>query len=190
MSHPRGNGRPAAFAGSSKRGTLVAGLLVLAASLVTGGAALALEAGDRAKDFEAPRLDGSGTISLTSYRGKVVYLDFWASWCNPCQTALPLIDALRKDFPEKDFQVVAVNVDKDTKKAKKFLAKNPVGYASASDPRGKLPREFGLETMPTSYLIDRAGVIRYVHKGFREDDIASIRAEIQKLVGARPAALR
>ena len=78
--------------------------------------------------------------------------------------------------------MVAVNLDKSTKKAKKFLQRNPIGYPSAWDPRRKLPRAFGLETMPTSYLIDRQGVVRYVHKGFRDGDIEEIRRQIQRWI--------
>ena len=147
--------------------------------------ALALEAGDKAPEFEAPLLGSERTLKLKAQRGKVVYLDFWASWCDPCQTAIPLIEKLRGEFPKDQFAVLAVNVDKDTKKATKFLQKTPVGYPSVSDPRGKLPRLFGLETMPTSYLIDRNGVIRYVHKGFRVEDIAVLRAQIAKLVASK-----
>jgi peroxiredoxin len=170
----------------------IAALLACACAVWVTNAdiAFALEPGDPAKDFQAPNLDGDGTVSLQDHRGKVVYLDFWASWCNPCQTAIPLIEELRGEFPADDFQVVAVNLDKSTKKARKFLVKNPVGYPSASDPRGALPRAFGLETMPTSYLIDRDGIIRYVHEGFRENDVALLRAEIQKLVNTSPAAIQ
>ena len=78
--------------------------------------------------------------------------------------------------------MLAVNLDKNPKRATKFLKRNPVGYPSVTDPRGRVPKMFGLETMPTSYLIDRDGVIRYVHKGFRKGDIEEIRAEISKLV--------
>lgn len=166
-------------------GVLLAAIVV--ASITASGTALALGPGDAAKDFEAPSLDGGTVVSLAAYRGKIVYLDFWASWCDPCQTAIPLIEELRTQFSPEDFQVVAVNLDKNTKKAMKFLEKNPVGYPSASDPRGKLPREFGLETMPTSYLIDRDGVIRYVHEGFRKTDVDEIRQRISKLVGNAPA---
>ncbi len=170
-------------------GFALAALFALGLTLAAAPAARALDVGDEAADFEAPLLEGEDTVSLASLRGKVVYLDFWASWCDPCTKAIPAIEKLRKEFPAEDFQVLAVNVDKSKKKATKFLAKNPIGYPSASDPRGKLPRKFGLETMPTSYLIDRDGVIRYVHRGFRRGDVEEIRAEIEKLVG-RPASRR
>ncbi|MEZ4334614.1 MAG: TlpA disulfide reductase family protein [Myxococcota bacterium] len=160
-------------------------LVVLVAIAFAGGAAPALEAGDRAPDFSAPALDGKGNVALAPYRGKVVYLDFWASWCAPCLKAVPEIEAIRKEFAGKSFQVVAVNLDQQPKKALRFLEKNPVGYPSASDPKGRLPQQFGLETMPTSYLIDGDGVIRYVHRGFQRGDGKALRAEIQKLLGGR-----
>lgn len=159
--------------------------VVLAAALLLAGSAPALGVGDRAPDFSVPALDGRGNVSLAAYRGQVVYLDFWASWCAPCLKAVPEIEAIRKELAGKRFQVVAVNLDQQPKKALRFLEKNPVGYPSASDPKGHLPKQFGLETMPTSYLIDGEGVIRYVHRGFQRGDGERLRAEIRKLVGGR-----
>lgn len=152
----------------------------------TASVSLALEAGDRAPAFAAPTLGGGGTVELGHYRGKIVYLDFWASWCAPCLTAVPEVEAMRKEFPSTDFQVIAVNLDQTAYKALRFLAKNPIGYPSASDPKGRLPGQFGVDTMPTSYLIDREGVIRYVHRGFKRGDTAKLRHEIRALLEATP----
>lgn len=162
---------------------LARGLCGLALLLLLAAPAAALEAGDRAPSFTAHSLKGAGKLSLSAYRGKVVYLDFWASWCGPCVVSLPLIDELRKEFPAADFQVLAVNVDTDLEKARKFLERRPVGYPSAVDPNGRLPERFGITTMPTSFVIDRQGVIRHVHSGFERGDIASLRKQIVKLVG-------
>jgi len=142
----------------------------------------ALKPGDRAPVFSARTLDGGTSISLSDYRGKVVYLDFWASWCAPCAAALPALDALRKEFPEDQFRVLAVNVDSDPKLALQFLARRPIGYPSAADPEGSLPARFEVETMPTSFLIDRRGVIRHVQRGFAQDDVSDLRRRIQQLV--------
>lgn len=160
------------------------GLAVLLA-LAFAPAALALSEGDRAPAFELPALDGQGEVNLSDYRGKVVWLDFWASWCPPCLVSLPQLEKLRREMPAAKFQIIAINVDDNPKKALKFLAKNPVGYPSGSDPQGKLPEAFDLQTMPTSYLIDQNGVIRHVHKGFHDGDLDSIRAEITKLMRSR-----
>lgn len=158
--------------------------LVCVLLLFCASSARALEAGDEAPRFSAPSLDGAGTLELASFRGKVVYLDFWASWCPPCVTSLPLIDALRREFPAEDFQVLAVNVDRDPDAARRFLARRSVGYPSASDPQGRLPQSFGIETMPTSFLIDRSGVVRHVHPGFRRGDIEPLRDRIAQLLAA------
>jgi thiol-disulfide isomerase/thioredoxin len=159
--------------------TFVGALLLLAPP------AVAIEEGRPAPAFELPALSGDGTLSLSDYQGKVVYLDFWASWCAPCVSAMPFLEELRSEFPSARFQVLAVNLDKDPKKGQKFMRKFGVKYPSASDPKGRLPKSFDLQTMPTSYLIDGKGVVRYVHKGFRGKDEEAIRAEIAKLVGGR-----
>jgi thiol-disulfide isomerase/thioredoxin len=158
-------------------------LVVLSLSLAPAWA-VAVEEGELAPAFSGAALGGGKNLSLSAYRGKVVYLDFWASWCAPCLKSLPLLDELRKEFPGDDFQVLAVNVDSDPEKARRFLEKRPVGYPSVTDPKGRIPETFGIETMPTSFLIDRDGVIRHVHNGFRRGDIESIRSRIRELVGA------
>jgi len=162
------------------RGARLGAVALLAC--LCASSALALDDGDRAPSFTVPNLAGGDHLSLDAYRGKVVYLDFWASWCTPCLASLPAIEDLRREFPAEEFQVLAINVDSNPKKARKFLGKHPVGYPSATDPRGRLPESFGLETMPTSYLIDRKGVIRYVHPGFQKQDVSEIRSRIERLV--------
>jgi thiol-disulfide isomerase/thioredoxin len=150
-------------------------------------AASAVEAGQPAPQFSVASLSGDGTLSIAQHRGKVIYVDFWASWCVPCLKAVPALEKLRQEFPASDFQVIAINLDQDPERGRKFLADHPIGYPSASDPAGKLPEAFGLQTMPTSYLIDRAGVVRYVHRGFRAGDDVQIREKIRELLGPERA---
>jgi peroxiredoxin len=162
-----------------------AAAFVLATGLLLCSDAPAAGVGQKAPEFKAPALDGKTKLSLTAYRGKVVYLDFWASWCPPCLTSLPQLEEMRKQFPSDQFQILAVNVDQDPQKARKFLERTKIGYPTATDPRGSIPASFGIETMPTSFLIDRRGVIRYVHHGFRKGDVAPLRDRIAKLIAAR-----
>ncbi len=157
--------------------------LVVVGCLVAAAPAVAVEAGDRAPAFSAPALGRPGVVSLGDHRGKIVYVDFWASWCGPCLVSLPQLDQLRREFDADHFQVLAVNLDKEPAKAMRFLEKLKVGYPSASDPQGRVPESYGLTTMPTSYLIDRDGVVRYVHKGFREGDLDEIRTKVAELLG-------
>ncbi|HXK24229.1 MAG TPA: TlpA disulfide reductase family protein [Myxococcota bacterium] len=157
-------------------------LLLLLLTLSLAGAAPAVQTGQPAPAVTGARLDGQGQLSLAGLRGKVVYLDFWASWCKPCALSLPTLDGFRKEFGSKDFAVLAVNVDHDPALARAFLSRRPVGYPSLFDPQGELPVRFGVETMPTSFLIDRQGVIRRVHKGFRKEDVPELHTAIQELI--------
>lgn len=158
---------------------------LFAVLLLCPAAAQAVEVGDQAPTFRLPALEGDGEVALADHRGKVVYLDFWASWCPPCLESLPQLEALRRELPAKDFQILAINLDKDPRKALAFLARRPVGYPSGSDPEGLWPERFDIPTMPTAYLIDRSGVVRYVHEGFHEGDLDQLRARIRELLKGR-----
>ena len=144
--------------------------------------AFAISVGDTVPSFKARSIDGSNTVAVEEYRGKVVLIDFWASWCPPCLKSLPKYDDLRREIGTSDFEIVAVNVDENTEDAIKFLAKHPVSYRIAKDSKGVLPGVFGVKAMPTSYLIDKNGVVKYVHAAFKEGDIEKLKVEIEKLI--------
>ena len=160
-------------------------ILLFSTLLLLPASGHSLEVGDRAPAFAAMSLDGSRKLSLRAYRGKIVYLDFWASWCPPCLQSLPLLEDLRKEFAADGVQFLAVNLDRDLDEARAFLREHTIGYPSATDPEGRLPETYQVKKMPTSFLIDRGGVIRYVHPGFRPSDIDEIRAQIRRLVAGR-----
>ena len=162
-------------------------LIVLLAFVVAlaASASLALDAGDRAPDFQARSVVGDAEVVLHELRGKVVLVDFWASWCAPCNAAMPQLEKLSKEFPADQFAVLGVNVDKKLEDARRALERRPVTYANASDTTGMLPKRFGLETMPTTYLIDQSGVVRLVHRGYRNGDMDEIRKQIQKLLARK-----
>lgn len=142
----------------------------------------AISVGETVPSFKARTIDGSKSLALEDYRGKVVLLDFWASWCPPCLRSLPKYNDLRREIGTANFEIVAINVDENTNDARKFLQKHPVSYPIAKDPKGILPGVFGVKAMPTSYLIDQNGVVQYVHAAFKEGDIEKLKAEIQKLI--------
>ena len=152
--------------------------LIILATISFCVLAYATERGDAAPDFELPELSGNGTVVLADYAGKVVLIDFWASWCAPCRDSLPLLARLHATLADRGFEVLAVNLDEDPDDARRFLLTYPVGYTVLSDQAGHVAESYGLKTMPTSFLVDRRGIVRYVHEGFHATDIEKIRSQI------------
>jgi cytochrome c biogenesis protein CcmG/thiol:disulfide interchange protein DsbE len=105
---------------------------------------------------------------LDSLHGKVVLVDFWASWCGPCLQSFPWMNDLHARHGGDGLVIVAVNVDQDRALADAFLKKIPPQFRVEYDAAGSLAQQFGVEAMPTSFLIDRAGRVRVRHAGFRE----------------------
>ena len=124
----------------------------------------------------------NSTINLSAYRGKVVYVDFWASWCKPCRKSFPFLNEMHNRYEKKGLKVIGINLDAEISDARKFLKRYPASFSIAYDPEGKTPKQYKLSVMPTSYLIDRRGNIIDIHKGFREDDRDQLEARIKKLL--------
>lgn len=139
--------------------------------------------GEAAPKVDLPNLAGEGNISLESLRGKVVYLDFWASWCGPCRVSFPLLEQMRNELGADGLEVYAINVDEDEADALQFLADVPVSYPVVRDGDGSIPQLYGILGMPTGYLIDREGIVREIHQGFRKSDGAKLRSAIVQLLG-------
>ncbi len=152
-------------------------LLMLVPSLVFTAHTQArtnVQEGDPAIDFTLPDIrSDSPAITLSELRGKVVYVDFWASWCLPCLRSLPEINTLHKKYREQGFEVVAITIDNPIEDAEEFLADLdvPLGYLVAVDADSDVMYDYGVVGMPTSFLIDRDGVVRKVHEGYRDGDI-------------------
>jgi len=161
-----------------KRMTAVA---VLSAAMLSN-TAFALNVGDTAPNFKLPRLETKGNIQLKSYRGKVVYVDFWASWCGPCRLSLPVLNTLRKKYRKQGFEVIAINLDEEKPEAMAFLKEFPVAYPTARDITGTTPDQYGLQGMPTAYLIDRKGKVSLIHEGFKKTDSRELSAHIASLL--------
>lgn len=137
----------------------------------------------KAPGFELP--GDNKTIRLDELKGKVVYLDFWASWCAPCRKSFPWINEIQSRYGGEDFTVIAVNLDSYKADALKFLKKVPANFDIAYDPEGKVASQYKLKAMPSSYLIDKKGDLVLVHKGFRESDTNEIENKIKKLINSK-----
>jgi thiol-disulfide isomerase/thioredoxin len=114
-------------------------------------------------------------LAIDDYRGKVVLLDVWASWCGPCKQELPMLDDIARRLRGDGVEVLAVSVDQERSNVVKFLkARSRWALTIAHDPKGEIADRLAPEKMPTSYVIDREGVIRYVNSGFEPADAAVI----------------
>ncbi len=135
----------------------------------------AIELGQSAPEVELP---GASVAHLSDLRGKLVYVDFWASWCGPCKQSFPWMNEMQKKYAARGFQVLAINLDAKRGDADGFLAWNPASFALAFDPRGESARRFGVRAMPTSVLIGADGKLLYLHQGFRNEERAQLEAQI------------
>jgi cytochrome c biogenesis protein CcmG, thiol:disulfide interchange protein DsbE len=151
--------------------------------LLAASGAWSLASGEPAPACAAPALDGGGNVSLADYRGRVVYLDFWASWCGPCRESFPFMNDLQREFAARGLQIVAVSVDKTPAEARRFLARYPAQFTVALDAAAACPAAFRLEGMPSSFVIDRSGAVRATHVGFRDSDRAEIRRQLLEALG-------
>jgi cytochrome c biogenesis protein CcmG, thiol:disulfide interchange protein DsbE len=122
------------------------------------------------------------SLSLTTLRGKVVYLDYWASWCAPCRQSFPWMEQMQARYGERGFVVLAVNVDRERAEAQRFLAASPAQLRIVYDPNGDTARLMKVKGMPSSFLIGRDGAIVSSHIGFRDTDRAPREAEIRTLL--------
>jgi len=147
----------------------ITALLCLLAGLAWPASALALSRGEPAPDFTL-RDAGGRSVTLSSLRGRMVYLDFWASWCGPCRQSFPWMDAAQRRFGRDRLVVLAVNVDEDAGAATDFLREHPAGFTVVFDARGRVAERYALPGMPASFLIGPDGRVRRTHLGFRAGD--------------------
>jgi thiol-disulfide isomerase/thioredoxin len=123
--------------------------------------------------------------ALEAARGKVVRVDFWASWCGPCREALPAYDALRHELAGQGFEVIAVDVDQRAGDGRQMLARLHPSYPQVEDPAGALAERYQPQGMPAYYLVDRHGAVRQIHVGFNRDELGSLRQQIRALLEER-----
>ncbi len=142
----------------------------------------AIEVNEMAVSCPATLESTKNPFSLKKYLGKVIYLDFWASWCPPCKKSMPFLNALRNKLHDQGFEIIAINVDEDPEDARKLLEQFPVDYVIAMDPHGVCPKKYDVKAMPSAYLIDKQGKVRKIHLGFRSSDEHEIRSFVTQLL--------
>ena len=162
----------------SLRFALAPAALALAASMP----ASALEPGTPAPQLSLPGL--KEMVDVAQLKGKVVYVDFWASWCGPCKQSFPFMNQLKARYADKGLEIVAVNLDKKRDDVDIFLAQVPVQFTIALDASGDSARRYEVRGMPSSVIIGRDGKVFASHMGFRSDD----RDEIEQRIASALAA--
>jgi thiol-disulfide isomerase/thioredoxin len=125
-------------------------------------------------------------LRLDAYRGKVVYIDFWASWCGPCKLSFPFMRQMLGAFHRDDFVIVTVNMDHNRQRADAFLSdQNRDGLPVIYDPSGLIAKHFSVTAMPTSLVVDKSGVVRFRNEGFFADRVSAYAAHIWELLSEK-----
>ncbi|MDG2140516.1 MAG: TlpA disulfide reductase family protein [Gammaproteobacteria bacterium] len=151
--------------------------------VLTYSTSLALEEGDQIPEFDIASIyESQPNISLKNLEGKTLFIDFWASWCAPCITSLPLYNEIYHKYQDRGLEIIAVNVDNPIEDGLDFLLDTPLDFLIPQDPEGDVSEMFGVIGMPSSYLVSPDGNVRLVHMGFRNGDIDIIEEEIQKVL--------
>jgi thiol-disulfide isomerase/thioredoxin len=161
---------------------LVLPVAALVAALVAVPVA-ATEAGQPAPAFALPNAKGD-TVSLERMRGRVVYVDFWASWCGPCRRSFPWMNKMQQKYGARGLVVVGVNVDKKRGDAERFLAQIPASFTIVFDEAGTTPAAYGVKGMPSSYVIDARGNVTFVERGFLDESRAVLEQKIADALSA------
>jgi peroxiredoxin len=158
---------------------------VTAHSIVVGGAlamsSLVGASSSVAPSFSLPSRSGD-TVSLEQLKGKVVMLNFWASWCGPCRTEMPLLDQMHKRYSSLGFTLIGVNVEANTKDAERWLAETPVSFPVLFDRDSKVSKMYEVSAMPSTVFIDRKGNVRYLHRGYKTGDESEYLNQIRALL--------
>lgn len=130
-------------------------------------------------------LRAASTLDLASLRGRVVYLDFWASWCAPCRQSFPWMQIMKSNYEAQGLEIIAVNLDRNRADADKFLKQFHPTFDLHFDPQGELADLYKVQGMPSSMLIDRHGVTRFIHVGFRPIDGPIYEAQLRELLAEK-----
>lgn len=160
-----------------KNATLLTSLLALPPALSAAG----WKAETPVPDLASFSLEGN----LPKLKDRVVYLDFWASWCAPCKTSFPVLNRWHDEFSSKGLTILGVSIDETDAQMRNFLTRTPVSFAVVRDAAHKLVATADVSTMPTAFLISRKGIIRHIHSGFHPQDAAPLAAQINALLAER-----
>ncbi len=165
------------------RHLIIASLFSVALLMVCVGVAVAANTkliGQQAPDFTL-KSDQGDNKKLSEYRGKVVLINFWATWCGPCQQELPKLAELKQLHDDYDFELLGVNIDEEPDKAIKLARKLGVNFPVLFDQQKQVSKLYDIDAMPMTILVDRNGDVRYLHRGYKESYLSLYQQQINKL---------
>ncbi len=141
----------------------------------------ALSVGSKAPEIDLADLSGK-VVKVSDLKGKVVLVDFWASWCAPCREELPVLEALHKKYAAQGLVVVGVNGDSERANLDQCLRRTKLSFRVVHDAARGVAARYAPTKMPSSYVIDRNGLVRHVHAGFKANDAEALESEIKALL--------
>jgi peroxiredoxin len=156
----------------------IAGLAALLIALPLFGA---VDTNLPAPDFTLNGQSGK-PVALDQFKGQVVMLNFWASWCGPCRQEFPLLDDIYKKYNKLGFIMIGVNVEPDSKAANDWLKQTPVTFPILYDTDSKVSKLYGVAGMPSTVIVDRKGTVRMIHRGYQPGDEQQYLTSIRTLV--------
>lgn len=156
-------------------------LLVTAAMIISAGQLQAASTPGPAPDFTLKSSTGKN-IKLSELRGQVVMINFWASWCGPCRQEMPLLDQLYQRYQPMGFTLLGVNVEEDSAAANKILKEIPVTFPVLYDNKNRVSESYQVRAMPSTFLIDRDGKVRYLHKGYKPGTEEEYQQQVRELI--------
>jgi len=164
-------------------------VIVFGAALLNVAAAPKPKIGSPAPDFVAPTSTGRD-LRMSDYQGKVVLLDFWASWCIPCREEMPALVGFYERHRREDFEIIAVNIDDDAGNMRRFLSElwPAPGFPVVADREKQIPALYQIRAMPTTVMVDREGIVRYWHDGFKKSYEQAFDRELEQLLHEEPDA--
>jgi peroxiredoxin len=154
---------------------------LLAALVAVAWPAAATDGSPPAPAFKLADRAG-GDMSLSDLKGQVVMINFWASWCGPCRQEFPALDQIYSKYKPMGFQMLAINVETEKADAERFLGKTPVSFPILFDPDNKVSGSYGVSAMPTTFLVDRQGRLRWQHRAYKPGDEAKYIEQIRLML--------
>ena len=151
------------------------------AALVVSLPVLAASSSSPAPDFTLAARGGK-SVSLAQYKGQVVMINFWATWCGPCREEMPLLESIYKKYNKVGFTLIGVNVEPDSKAAEAWLKQTPVSFPILFDTQSKVSKLYQVAGMPSTVIVDRKGQVRLIHKGYKSGDENEYQNSIRTLI--------